>query len=150
MITITVPGVPIPKARPRFGRGRTYTPQSTVDYESAVRVAWLASDGGKAFGPVSLELWFVFPCPAHDERKRNPARARWHEKSVDLDNCAKAVADALNGYAYHDDRQVVTLTARKLVAPQGEPPRTVVMVRSTDSSAELAYAALKNAEVMFG
>jgi Holliday junction resolvase RusA-like endonuclease len=31
----------------------------------------------------------------------------------DLDNIVKAIMDALNGYAFEDDKQVVSITARK-------------------------------------
>lgn len=40
-------------------------------------------------------------------------------KKPDIDNVLKAVLDALNGFAYDDDRQVVSVTCRKFYAAQG-------------------------------
>ena len=36
-----------------------------------------------------------------------------YTKKPDADNLAKAILDALNGVAYPDDAQIVTLTVRK-------------------------------------
>ena len=42
-LTFIIPGPPVPKQRPRFGRGgRVYTPPATRDYEIAVRVQVIA------------------------------------------------------------------------------------------------------------
>ena len=39
-VLFTVPGVPVPKGRPRVTRaGITYTPRETLNYEAQVRVA---------------------------------------------------------------------------------------------------------------
>ena len=37
----------------------------------------------------------------------------------DTDNIAKAVCDALNGVAYHDDKQITSLTVDKVWAEDG-------------------------------
>ena len=36
MIKLTIPGEPCAKQRPRLGKGYTYTPQKTVNYEILV------------------------------------------------------------------------------------------------------------------
>lgn len=46
----------------------------------------------------------------------------------DIDNIIKIVMDALNGYAYQDDTQVVQLDARKEYAADGVS-RLVVSVK---------------------
>lgn len=43
----------------------------------------------------------------------------------DLDNLLKSVKDALNGVAYVDDSQIVTITAEKAY---GEQPKTIIQV----------------------
>ena len=42
-------------------------------------------------------------------------------KKSDADNIAKIICDALNGIAYHDDKQVVELLVSKRYARHGEP-----------------------------
>ncbi|HEY0437125.1 MAG TPA: RusA family crossover junction endodeoxyribonuclease [Phenylobacterium sp.] len=45
---------------------------------------------------------------------------------LDLDNLAKAILDAIKGYAFHDDAQVARLLVERV---QGERERIVVSVR---------------------
>lgn len=113
----TVPGVPHPKERPRFTRtGRAYTPAATRAAESRVetlflqgwieptwRVECLTS---RAF--VELEIDAYIP----------------DNKTRDVDNIAKLVQDALNGMAYHDDRQIRRLEVEAVL--DRADPRTVV------------------------
>lgn len=117
MSTVEVPGAPVGKERARTyrdrrtGKTRTVTPQRTRDYEALVAAAWRAAGGehhGKA--PVRLEL------DVSAERVRVTVTAA-EAPSVkrprpDLDNIVKSVADALNGVAYDDDRQLVEIVVR--------------------------------------
>lgn len=45
---------------------------------------------------------------------------------IDLDNLAKAILDAIKGYAFHDDAQVARLLVERLA---GERERIVILVR---------------------
>jgi hypothetical protein len=49
---------------------------------------------------------------------------------LDLDNLAKAILDAIKGYAFHDDAQVARLLVERL---PGERERIVVTVRKIGS-----------------
>lgn len=83
---------PQPKRRARHGKGRTYSDPRTVAYEHAVGLACRAAmTGPPASGDVAL--WCLF-------EQRDARR-------MDGDNAYKAIADALNGVAYDDDRQVI-------------------------------------------
>ena len=86
---------PQPKRRARHGRGRTWTDDRTVQYENAIALACHAAMARQhattATGDVTL--WCLFE--QTDGRR------------YDGDNAYKAVADALNGIAYRDDRQVI-------------------------------------------
>jgi crossover junction endodeoxyribonuclease RusA len=96
-VKFTVPGVPVPKARPRIGNGHTYTPARTKAHERLVW-AYARQAGVRPFdGPVTMWLEFHMPTPGR----------------ADIDNMAKAVLDALNGTAYADDKQVCELNLRK-------------------------------------
>jgi len=91
--TFIVPGRPKPKGRPRFTRqGRAYTPETTRKAEQDV-----------------IDL-FELACPLWEptlEDVRLTLDVYFeYGRVADLDNCAKLIQDALNGYAYVDDRQV--------------------------------------------
>lgn len=121
-----VDGDPIGKARPRFSHrtGTVYTPGRTMKYEKKIRAAFIASDGKKlpsgCYASISVYAYFGVP-KSYSRKKRNecldcvirPA------KKPDIDNILKAVLDALNGFAYDDDRQVVSVTCRKFYAAHG-------------------------------
>lgn len=51
---------------------------------------------------------------------------------IDLDNLAKAVLDAIKGYAFHDDAQVARLLVERA---EGERERIVVTVRKLSDRA---------------
>jgi len=104
----TVPGEPVPKARPRAGKGKVYTPRRTLAYEARVRQAARAGCRVAYQGPVTLVVDFYL-----GTRRR-----------VDVDNLLKSVADALNGVAYGDDTQVVCLVGTKRLDRQN--PRAEV------------------------
>jgi crossover junction endodeoxyribonuclease RusA len=104
----TVPGNPIPKARPRVVKGRTYTPARTVQAENAVKLAARRARIPRLDGPVKLTATFY----------RESAHA------CDVDNLVKTVSDALNTIAFKDDSQIVWLPAVKTI--DRENPRTEV------------------------
>ena len=109
--TFMVPGPPRPKGRPRLGRrGLVYTPRQTRHYEEWVAFMALQARVKCARGPVRVTLRFWFA----DERRR------------DLDNCAKAVLDALTGLAWDDDSQVHELHTERGV--DRENPRTEITI----------------------
>jgi len=94
---------PVPKGRPRFGKGRVYTPQKTLQAEEII--AWtvtaymLANRIEITKNPVYLTAIFQF---------KKACR-------VDIDNLGKLVFDALNGIAYLDDNQIVSCSFAKTV-----------------------------------
>ena len=96
MTTFFVPGVPRPKARPRVVAGHAYTPRGTREWEQLVRMHY---HGPLYEGDVAVRMTFLMPT-----RRR-----------VDLDNLAKACADALNKKAYHDDGQIVRMELARIV-----------------------------------
>jgi Holliday junction resolvase RusA-like endonuclease len=116
-VIYSVEGNPVGKQRPRFSRGRTYTPKKTVDYESLI-----ASKASQAMGsseplqtPVAIFIWISHAIPASYSKKRKEACLNgldWPKKP-DLDNVAKVYLDAMNGIVYKDDVQVVKLRVSK-------------------------------------
>ena len=122
MIRFTVDGAAVPKQRPRISRGRAYTPKRTKDYEGRVLEAFRSSYQGfyPAFGkdvPVRVCIRIYQEIPKSWSKKKR-ARAEQGEivplsRNGDVDNIAKSILDALNGFAYEDDCQVTTLMITK-------------------------------------
>lgn len=124
--TITVPGEPFGKPRPRHGGHGTYRTKRDVQYELRVREAWRAA-GSPSFGaaPVSVtvDAWDVLPKSAPRRMASRP-----YALKPDADNIAKAVTDPLNGCAWEDDKQIVRLTVTKHDQRRDTVPRVVVTV----------------------
>jgi Holliday junction resolvase RusA-like endonuclease len=131
MIKLTIPGIPVAKARPRVGRnGHAFTPQKTVNYENLVQYTYMdQAEGQKLEGPLRMDIMFFFPIPKSYSKKRREAIRRMteqHTKKPDIDNCIKSITDALNKFAYDDDSQVVEISARKYYTE--EEPRAEVKI----------------------
>ena len=115
-----IPGEPVAKGRPRAasigGKARLYTPKKTEKYENLVRLAC----GDVVSSPVSVACHVravaILPVPQSWSKKRAASAIRGDElptKRPDLDNYLKAILDGMNGVAFHDDSQVVEISARK-------------------------------------
>ncbi len=120
-IRFTVPGPPQGKARPRLGKGRTYTPQKTREYEELVRACFRAKAPGilPSTGKISLEMEIYMPIPrsaSKTVREKMLSGEIRPFKKPDSDNVEKAVWDALNGLAYFDDAQIVHNVTEKWYA----------------------------------
>ena len=112
--SITVPGRPVPKGRPRLARnGGVYTPKTTVDYEITIGNAWYEKYGATELEG-NLEVFCYFATDRHGKQ--------------DVDNLAKSVLDGLQrGRAFMSgDHQVYKITASKY---PGEKLQTIVIVR---------------------
>lgn len=106
----------------------TYTPKDTVQYESLVKYCFYGAldkdhqrpDSGLLFPagtPLKVTIKAYMIVPSSASKKRRDAMLRGDVrplKTPDVDNVAKIILDALNGIAYKDDSQVVTLSVDKL------------------------------------
>lgn len=123
-------GKPASKGRPRFSTYgnfvKTYTPPKTVEYENLVRMSFIQSGGKKMEGNITAQIFAIFPIPKSVSKKKREAMMHApYDKKPDCDNIAKIVLDALNGIAYDDDSQIVSLTVRKWYSDE---PKTVVLL----------------------
>jgi Holliday junction resolvase RusA-like endonuclease len=115
-----VPGKPRGKGRPRFTRTSVaYTDDNTREYEDTIRSAFrrnardFYADKGEA---VTLSIVIRMPVPKSWSKKRKEAACSGELAPLvkpDIDNVCKAVMDALNGAAWHDDTQVVRMDVHK-------------------------------------
>jgi Holliday junction resolvase RusA-like endonuclease len=128
MVTFMVEGTPVPKGRPRFARrGKfvsTYSPKTTVDYETKVsesaKLAMGASEPLET--PVGAYIYITLPVPASYSKKRTQACLSGQErptKKSDIDNYCKAIFDGMNGIVFVDDSLVVSLYATKVYGTIG-------------------------------
>lgn len=101
-----VQGDPVVKQRPRVTRRGTYTPKATTDGEAAVVAAFLRAY--PAARPRAC-WWSVQIVVACETARRS-----------DIDNLAKLVLDALNGWMYPDDSTVVRLNVERRRVPKGQ------------------------------
>ena len=119
-----IDGEPIAKGRPRFGNGRTYTPQKTRDAEQYIadRVRYSIDCPKKPTDkPLEAKFVFYFPMPkSWSEKKRRAHLGEPHLQRPDLDNLTKTYLDSVNGIVYEDDSQVWSITAKKVWSNTGK------------------------------
>ena len=124
-VTFQVPGKPQGKARARtvmskaLGHSISYTPENDLLYENLIKSRFLDQADGFYLGagtPVTLRIVARFLPPASASKKKQQEMLAGEIlplKKPDMDNIVKVVADALNGVAYHDDTQVILVSAKK-------------------------------------
>ena len=125
-VSFHVPGKPQGKARAKTvrhadsGSSISYTPDHTVLYENFIKDQFLNYSKGfymEREKPVEIRIIARFLPPKSASRKRRLDMLEGREfplKKPDADNIIKVVLDALNGVAYHDDVQVMYVTAKKV------------------------------------
>ena len=119
-IEFTVPGRPVPMARPRVTMHGTYTPKRCRDYKAAVSIAAKVAMVGKEpiEGAVALFIKLGYGAPQSWTKAKRAAASGNAIRPIgrntgDADNHAKAIMDALTGIVWKDDSQVVCLTVEK-------------------------------------
>lgn len=118
-VTLTIPGQPVAKGRPRMTRtGRTYTPAKTRQYEAAVKALALHDIGSVLLeGPLEMHIIMSFRIPKSWPKARREAAWEgrlWHTIKPDASNVQKAIEDALEGVIYANDCQICRLRVDKL------------------------------------
>lgn len=128
MVTFMVEGTPVPKGRPRFARrGKfvsTYSPKTTVDYETKVaEAAQIAMGSSEPLEtPVGAYIYITLPIPSSYSKKRTQACLSGEErptKKSDIDNFCKAVLDGMGGIVFVNDSQIVSLHSTKVYGTVG-------------------------------
>lgn len=115
-----VPGKPQGKARARTTRNGTYTPEKTVLYENLIKVCYRQVTRQCTEEPLHITIEAVFEPVKSTSRVRREKMLSGEIKPTkrpDIDNIAKVVLDALNGVAYKDDTQVISLEVIKTYGP---------------------------------
>lgn len=96
-------------------------------YKKDIRSAAYKVFCGKPWeSAVRLEVLFLMPRPKSKTWKTKPNPSYPHIGRPDVDNCTKAVKDALTGVVYRDDSQVAECRSSKWVCAGGEQPKTII------------------------
>lgn len=131
---LIIPGKPVAKKRPRFARQgnfvRTYNDQETEEGKFLL----LARDQIPepiTGHPVEVAMVFHMPRPrshfgtGKNQGKLKPSAPKHHTIKPDIDNLIKFPLDVLNGVAWTDDKQIITVTGCKVYS---DKPRTEIMI----------------------
>ena len=129
--TISVLGEPMGKQRPRAtsfgGHTRIYTPSKTLSYEARFAHEFKEKypEAKPLTGPLRVDVFAFFGLKKSDynskgePNKHGMAKLNDEEpptKKPDADNILKAVLDGLNGIAFIDDSQAVSVSVTKVYA----------------------------------
>lgn len=120
-ITFTIPGKPVPKARPRVMRGGwTFTPKKTRDAESSVRL----------FATIALkQVKDSTLGPSCESRLFVSVICYGARLNADLDNLYKTITDACQGVLYKNDSQIDHAEILRQVSHKGQE-RTEVRIET--------------------
>jgi len=136
ILTITIPGTPIPKGRPKLttrgGIARAYTPAKTRAFEDAIRCEAAAAMGQRAplDEAVSMVVTAYVAPPKSMSKKRRQEALDGVLKPItrpDADNYAKAALDGCNAILFRDDSLVTDLIVRKRYS---ERPRLTITIET--------------------
>lgn len=140
-ITFAVKGEPRGKERPRFGNSRqVYTPDKTTTYQNQIKFAYYEQCGNVKFTEESqLELFVkaYYKIPKNTSKKKKQTMLSGEirpTKKPDGDNILKAVADALNGVCYKDDKCLIKMSIEKFYS---DVPRIEVTVQEVEKEVVL-------------
>ena len=134
-ITLTIPGKPIAKARPKFyRRGKsvgTYNSQETEEGRFLLEAMSQLNGHQIITGPIKLKAYFFMPRPkGHYGTGRNAGKLKdsapeKHITKPDTDNLLKFIKDCLNKHVWKDDSQVYDVHGVKVYSNH---PRTEIIV----------------------
>ena len=132
-------GVPMGKQRPRFSKKGKFvsvvTPDKTVNYETWALSCYMEEFGhfDKMEGPLDISIRSYYPIPKKYQKPKYMelilAEKLFPLVKPDVDNVSKIILDALNKYAYDDDKQAIDLHTSKRY---GVIPRVVVTIRTVE------------------
>jgi Holliday junction resolvase RusA-like endonuclease len=141
ILSITIPGPPVAKGRPRIstrgGFARAYTPAKTQRYEDMIKSRAYDAMAGRPLLDEALAVEVIaFVAPPQSMSKVKLAEALAGERRPvtrpDLDNYVKAALDGMNGIVFRDDSLVTDLSVRKRYS---QTPRLEIVVSSVAGSA---------------
>lgn len=111
---------PTGKGRPIVtNSGHAFTPKRTVNYETRVQLEFQRQCPRQRFGDdqqLRMIIEAYYGVAKSDSKRKRQAKLDGMirpTKKPDCDNVGKIIADALNGIAYRDDAQIVSMIVEK-------------------------------------
>ena len=127
-----VPGEIVGKERPRVNMytGRVYTPNKTKDYELLVQQYFkIKYPNYKVLeGRISINIIAYLKIPNSTSKTKTQEMLENKispTKKPDVDNIAKSILDAMNGFVFKDDNQVSKISVEKRFALEEKAVITV-------------------------
>ena len=127
-----VPGEIVGKERPRVNMytGRVYTPNKTKDYEFLVQqyVKIKYPNYKMLEGRISIDIIAYLKIPKSTNKSKTQEMLENKispTKKPDVDNIAKSILDAMNGFVFKDDNQVSKISVEKRFALEEKAVITV-------------------------
>jgi len=118
IITFTIPGTPVPKARARVTRGGwSFTPKKTRQYENLVKMMGILARKGCQLSISGGDFCLEVIC--------------YGAKRGDADNYLKSIMDGLEGVFWENDKSVVDARVVKTCCAKGEE-RVVVRISKSN------------------
>lgn len=133
-IHFTVPGEPQGKGRPIAstvtGNVKMRTPEDTVSYENSIAMEYKRQCKYRFEDKEALHMSVtaIYTIPkriSKTKRKQMADDIIRPTKKPDVDNVLKVIADSLNGIAYRDDAQIVSVLLNKFY---GEKPGLIIVI----------------------
>jgi Holliday junction resolvase RusA-like endonuclease len=132
-ITLTIPGEPMGKQRPRVCKFGTYTPAKTVNYETFIKEIYAMQRHEQQLqGALLMEVKAYFSIPKSAKKGDVLGMVEGKIRPIkrpDWDNVGKIVSDSLNGLAYHDDSQIIAAIVQKYYS---DIPRVEIEIQEVE------------------
>jgi len=132
MITLTIPGKPVPWTASRITKRGAFDPKLKEKQSIRWRIK-TQYNGNILDQKVSLAFTFYMPVPKSFAKKTldllKQGKIIYHDKKPDLTNLQKLYEDCLKGIVIKDDNQVVEVFSRKIFSLEC---KTKIEVQSLD------------------
>ena len=139
ILQFKIDGKPIAKQSMKFTRGgHKYTPAHIVEYSNYVKMCFkmaYPNHTPQVFEntPLDVNIKVTFQIPSTFSKKKHSQATCGTLRPLvkpDLDNISKNILDSLNGLAYHDDKQIVSLNVEKFY---GDEPNVIVSIMEVNN-----------------
>ncbi len=121
-----IEGDPIPLARARHGRGKTWDSQKKEKLYIQLLLERIHGNRPLYQGPLYLEMFFYMEIPKTSSQRALTMENTWHYFRPDASNLLKFIEDVATGILYKDDCLISSITCHKKYS---QKPRTEFTIK---------------------